>query len=333
MGVSAPRRAPWAARSGLAAACVLLIALCLVSIGLGAGQFSYAELLVGDKAERAWQLLMISRVPRTLALLLAGMSLAVAGLLMQMLVRNRYVEPSTAGTIESATLGILVVTLLAPGAPVLAKMLTATGFGLAGSLLFLALLRRVPLRSPFLVPLIGLILGGIIHAVTTYLALQHDLLQSLHAWTTGDFSGVLRGRYELLWIGAALAGAAYLAADRYTVAGMGKAFASNLGLNYARLTFVGLLIVSAISAVVVVTAGGIPFLGLIVPNAVSLVMGDNMRRAIPWVARLGGGFVLACDILGRLLLYPYEVPIGTVVGVVGGALFLWLLLRRRGRLG
>ncbi|MCJ9714173.1 iron chelate uptake ABC transporter family permease subunit, partial [Bordetella hinzii] len=170
MGVSAPRRAPWAARSGLAAACVLLIALCLVSIGLGAGQFSYAELLGGDKAERAWQLLMISRVPRTLALLLAGMSLAVAGLLMQMLVRNRYVEPSTAGTIESATLGILVVTLLAPGAPVLAKMLTATGFGLAGSLLFLALLRRVPLRSPFLVPLIGLILGGIIHAVTTYLA-------------------------------------------------------------------------------------------------------------------------------------------------------------------
>ncbi|CAJ50266.1 Putative iron ABC transporter, permease protein, partial [Bordetella avium 197N] len=325
-----PRQARWTGPLGLAAAGVLLLALCLISIGLGAGQFSYAELFGG--AERAWQLLMVSRVPRTLALLLAGMSLAVAGLLMQMLVRNRYVEPSTAGTIESATLGILVVTLLAPGAPVLVKMLTATGFGLAGSLLFLALLRRVPLRSPFLVPLIGLILGGVIHAVTTYVALQHDLLQSLQAWTTGDFSGVLRGRYELLWIGFALTCAAYLTADRYTLAGMGREFASNLGLNYARLALVGLLIVSAISAVVVVTAGSIPFLGLIVPNAVSLILGDNMRRAIPWVALLGGIFVLACDIVGRLLLYPYEVPIGTVVGVVGSLLFLWLILSRRGRL-
>ncbi|AMD50336.1 iron ABC transporter permease [Bordetella holmesii F627] len=317
----------------MAAVCVLLLALCMTSLGLGAGQFAYADLFAPAKADRAWQLLLVSRVPRTVALLLAGMSLAVAGLLMQMLVRNRYVEPSTAGTMESATLGIFVVTLLAPGAPVLAKMLAATGFGLAGSLVFLALLRRVPLRSPFLVPLIGLILGGVIHAVTTYVALQHDLLQSLHAWTTGDFSGVLRGRYELLWLGAVLTCVAYLAADRYTVAGMGKDFASNLGLNYARLTMVGLLIVSAISAVVVVTAGSIPFLGLIVPNAVSLVMGDNMRRAIPWVALLGAVFVLACDILGRLLLYPYEVPIGTVVGVVGSAIFLWLLLSKRGRLG
>ncbi|KAG1250549.1 hypothetical protein G6F65_018701 [Rhizopus arrhizus] len=155
-------------------------------------------------------------------------------------------------------------------------MLTATAFALAGTLLFLALLRRVPLRTPFIVPLIGLILGGVIHAVTTFVAFRFDLLQSLHAWTTGDFSGVLRGRYELLWIGFALACAAYAAADRYTVAGMGREFASNLGLNHARLTFVGLLIVSAISAVVVVTAGGIPFLGLIVPNAVSLVLGDNI---------------------------------------------------------
>ena len=67
----------------------------------------------------------------------------------------------------------------------------------------------------------------------------------------------------------------------------------------------------------VVTAGSIPFLGLIVPNAVSLLLGDNMRRAIPWVAILGGVFVLACDIVGRLLIHPYEIPLGTVVGVVG----------------
>ncbi|WP_346234356.1 iron chelate uptake ABC transporter family permease subunit, partial [Parafrigoribacterium mesophilum] len=92
---------------------------------------------------------------------------------------------------------------------------------------------------------------------------------------------------------------AWVAADRFTVAGMGQQFTTNLGLNYKRLTFYGLLIVSAISAVVVVTAGSIPFLGLILPNVVSILFGDNMRRSVPWVALLGGLFVLACDIIGR----------------------------------
>lgn len=314
----------------LALPLLLTVALVALSVAIGAGDFSFAGLLAGTQSD-AWQLLVVSRLPRTLALLLAGMSLAVAGLIMQMLVRNRFVEPSTAGTIEAATLGVLVLALLAPDTPVFGKMLVAAGFAMAGTFLFLGLLKRIPMRSPYMVPLVGLILGGVIQAVTTFFAFRHDMLQTLHAWTVGDFSGVLRGRYELLWIGAVLAFAAWVAADRFTVAGMGQQFTTNLGLNYKRLTFYGLLIVSAISAVVVVTAGSIPFLGLIVPNVVSILFGDNMRRSVPWVALLGGLFVLACDIVGRLVVYPYEIPIGTVVGIVGGALFLFLLLRGRSR--
>jgi len=314
----------------LALPLLLTVALVALSVAIGAGDFTFAGLLAGTQSE-AWQLLVVSRLPRTLALLLAGMSLAVAGLIMQMLVRNRFVEPSTAGTIEAATLGVLALALLAPDTPVFGKMLVAAAFAMAGTFLFLGLLRRIPMRSPYLVPLVGLILGGVIQAVTTFFAFRHDMLQTLHAWTVGDFSGVLRGRYELLWIGAVLAFAAWVAADRFTVAGMGQQFTTNLGLNYKRLTFYGLLIVSAISAVVVVTAGSIPFLGLIVPNVVSILFGDNMRRSVPWVALLGGLFVLACDIVGRLVVYPYEIPIGTVVGIIGGALFLFLLLRGRSR--
>lgn len=314
----------------LALPLLLTAALVLVSVAIGAGDFHFSGLLAGTQSND-WQLLMISRLPRTLALLLAGMSLAIAGLIMQMLVRNRFVEPSTAGTIEAATFGVLVLALLAPDTPVLGKMLAAAAFAMAGTFLFLALLRRIPLRSPYMVPLVGLILGGVLQAVTTFFAYRYDMLQTVQAWTVGDFSGVLRGRYELLWIGAALAGAAWLAADRFTVAGMGQQFTTNLGLNYKRLSLVGFLIVSAISATVVVTAGSIPFLGLIVPNVVSLLFGDNMRRSVPWVAVLGGVFVLACDIIGRLLVFPYEIPIGTVVGIIGGALFLFLLLRGRSR--
>ncbi len=321
-------------RRGALSVGALILLLCflfLVSLFLGTANMSLSALLHLDS--EAWQLLLISRLPRAIALVLAGTSLAVAGLIMQMLVRNRFVEPSTAGTVESATMGILAVTMLAPGTPVVIKMAVAAVFALAGTGLFLLILRRVPLRSPYLVPVVGLVLGGIIQSVTIFFAYQHDLMQALQTWTMGDFSGVLRGRYELLWIAFALSCIAYIAADRFTVLGMGEQFTTNLGLNHKRLMLIGMIIVAAISAVVVVTAGSIPFLGLLVPNVVSLLFGDNMRRSLPWVALLGALFVLACDIVGRLIIFPHEIPIGTVVGVVGSALFLYLLLKRRSRFG
>ncbi len=310
---------------------VLLLALVLAitSLFVGVSNVSLATLFAPDTSADALRVLLVSRIPRTLALILAGSSMAIAGLIMQMLVRNRFVEPSTAGTTESAGLGLLAVTLLAPDTPIFGKMLVAAAFALAGTALFLRILRQVPLRDVLLVPLIGIMLGGVISAVTTFFAYRFDLLQSLGAWMTGDFSGVLRGPYELLWIGFLFAIAAYLAADRFTVAGMGRDFTTNLGLNYRRVMALGLTIVSLVSAVVVVTVGMIPFLGLIVPNVVSLMIGDNMRRSVPWVATLGAVFVLSCDIIGRTVRAPYEIPIGTVVGVIGSALFLYLLLRKR----
>jgi len=312
----------------LAVASFAVVVLAAASLFIGVSNVTLATLWADDTAEAARRVLLVSRVPRTLALILAGSSMAIAGLIMQMLVRNRYVEPATAGTLPSASLGLLVVTIFAPGFSIFAKMLVAALFALGGTLLFLRILREVPLRDILLVPLIGIMLGGVVSAVTTFFAYRYDLLQSLLAWTTGDFSGVLAGRYELLWLGFGFAVGAYALADRLTVAGMGREFTTNLGLNYRRVVSLGLAIVSLICAVVVVTVGMIPFLGLVVPNIVSLVMGDNMRRAIPWVATLGSLFVLVCDILGRTIRAPYEIPIGTVVGVVGSALFLYLLLRR-----
>ncbi|PZR51450.1 MAG: iron ABC transporter permease, partial [Stutzerimonas stutzeri] len=268
-------------------ALLLALVLAITSLFVGVSNVSLATLFSPDTSADALRVLLVSRIPRTLALILAGSSMAIAGLIMQMLVRNRFVEPSTAGTTESAGLGLLTVTLLAPDTPIFGKMLVAAVFALAGTALFLRILRQVPLRDVLLVPLIGIMLGGVISAVTTFFAYRFDLLQSLGAWMTGDFSGVLRGRYELLWVGFLFAIAAYLAADRFTVAGMGRDFTTNLGLNYRRVMALGLTIVSLVSAVVVVTVGMIPFLGLIVPNVVSLMIGDNMRRSVPWVATLG----------------------------------------------
>jgi len=327
-----PQPRPRAARTLLILAVLAVLVLALVSLTIGAYDVSLASLFDLEDL-RGNLVLLASRVPRTVAILLVGMSMGVAGMLMQMLSRNKFVSPSTAGTLEAASLGILVVTMFAPNASVLTKILVSSAFALAGTALLLLILRKVPLRSPLVVPLLGLMLGGVIAAFTTFLAYRYNFLQSLAAWTNGDFSRVLRGRYELLWLSGGLTVLAYLAADRFTVAGMGEAFTRNLGVDYGRIVALGLTIVSLITAVNVVTVGAIPFIGLVVPNVVSLLVGDNVRRAIPWLAVFGAGFVLLCDILGRVLRFPYEIPIGTMVGFIGGALFLLLLLRRSARVG
>ena len=316
--------------AGLIATIVLLA---LASVFVGAGALSVGTLAAGGLDADGLRLLLVSRIPRTLAALLAGAGLAVAGLIMQMLSSNRFVEPSTVGTTESASLGLLAVTILAPGLSVFGKMLIAAGFALAGTALFMAIIARLRLRSGMLVPLVGLILSGIIGAGASFLAYRFDLLQSLGAWVSGDFSMVLRGRYELLWIAFGLTILAVFAADRFTLAGLGRDVATNLGLSYERVLALGLVVVSLVAAVTIVSVGSIPFVGLVVPNLVSMLVGDNGRRTVPYVALSGAALVLACDLVGRLVRAPYEIPAGTIMGVLGACVFLAIIFRRRPSLG
>ena len=331
---SPPPASGWAGGSAkVIAAAVGLMALAMASLAVGVSDVSWNTLWSRSEDDLVAQVLMYSRVPRTLALVLAGSAMAVAGLLMQMLARNHFVEPSTVGTVESATLGMLVCILWAPDWPVMAKMGVAALFALAGTGLFIGALSRIRLRTAWIVPLVGLILAGVIEAGTTFLAYQHDMIQSLRAWSNGDFSAVVEGRYEMLYLSLAVTVVACLAADRFTVAGLGESFATNLGLNYKALVWQGLIVVALVTACIVVTVGSIPFVGLIVPNVVRLLVGDNVRRSVLWVAAAGAGLTLACDLVGRLVIAPYEIPVGTVMGVVGSALFLAILLRQRKREG
>lgn len=332
-----PRAAALRNARRLVAASAAVLVLAVVSTFVGVLDVTpwslWRQLAAGD-LDGFWdavEVIAVSRFPRTASVVLAGLALSVAGLIMQLMARNKFVEPSTVGTVESAQAGLLVMTLLLPAAPLMAKMGVASLFALAGTGLFLLVLQRIPLRNSLLVPLVGIMLGNVIASVTTFFGYRFDLLQSLNAWMIGDFSGVLRGRYELLWLVLALTVVGYVAADRFTVAGMGQEFTTNLGIDHRRVMALGMTLVALISAVVVVTVGSIPFLGLVVPNLVSMLVGDNVRRTVPWVAVLGAGFVLACDILARVIRYPYEIPVGTIVAVVGGVLFLALLLRGRNR--
>jgi iron complex transport system permease protein len=305
---------------------VILLGLMTWSLFVGVSHVTLSRLWSDAEIRDVF---FLSRVPRTLALLLAGSAVSVAGLIMQMLTQNRFVEPSIAGTTQSASLGLLLVMIVNPAAPVMMKMVVATLFALAGTGLFLLVLQRMRIKTPLMVPLIGIMLGAIFSAVTTFLAMEFDLLQSLGGWEAGDFSGVLQGRYELLWLTGLLTVLACVIADRFTVAGMGREFAVNVGLNYRRVVFLGMAIIALISGVVIVVVGVLPFLGLIVPNLVSLAIGDNLRRTIPWVALCGGGLVVLCDIIGRLIAFPWEIPVSVILGCLGAAIFLLLILRER----
>lgn len=284
---------------------------------------------ITDTVGRGHEFTWITRVPRTVALVLAGASMAMAGLVMQLLTQNRFVEPTTVGTTEWAGLGLLLTYIFLPTSGILPKMIIAIISGFVGTLIFFAFLRRVHLKSSLIVPIVGIMFGAVVSAISTFLAIRYNLLQTLGAWFAGRFTGIEVGRYEPLWIVLFVCAIVVLIADRFTVAGLGKEIATNVGLNYERVVLLGVGLVAITTGVVTVVIGALPFLGLIVPNLVSLVRGDNLRTNIPWVFLTGIWIVTVCDLIGRTIIMPFEVPVSLVLGVVGSLVFIFLLLRLR----
>ncbi|MCP2040237.1 iron complex transport system permease protein [Neisseria sp. HSC-16F19] len=303
----------------------LMALLFVISLSVGVAEFRWAQLF--DFSDST-QLMLISRLPRTLAIVLTGASMAVAGMIMQILLKNRFIEPSMVGASQGAMLALLLMALLFPAAALMLKMTVAAVAALAAMLLFMLMIRRLPPTQQMMVPLVGIIFGSVIESAAVFIAYETEMLQMLGVWQLGDFSGVLQGRYELLWLTALMALCAYWIADQLTIVGLGDTVSVNLGVNRTAVLWSGLVIVALITSLVMVTVGNIPFIGLVVPNIASRLMGDKLRQSLPAVALMGASLVLLCDIVGRLIRFPFEIPVATVFGVIGTVLFLYLLLRK-----
>ncbi|NSL50213.1 ABC transporter permease [Calidifontibacillus erzurumensis] len=303
------------------------IILSFISLFIGAIDIKPTDLL--DFESDKVQIFLISRVPRLIAIILAGAGMSIAGLIMQSLSRNKFVSPTTAGTLDAAKLGILISMLFFSQATYMQQIIFCFVFALIGTLLFMQILDRIKFKDVIFVPLIGIMYGNILSAITTFLGYETDLLQNVQTWLMGSFTLIIAGRYELLYVSIPAVIIAYLFASKFTVAGMGEDFSKNLGLSYKFVLNTGLILVAIISTTVVLTVGVIPFLGLIVPNIVSLYLGDHLQKTIPHTAALGVVFLLICDILGRVLIHPYEIPVNITVAVIGSAIFLTMLFRGR----
>lgn len=301
--------------------------MAVVSVFVGVADINIADILSLDSEKLA--LISISRIPRTMALILAGVGMSVSGVIMQQMTQNKFVAPTTAGTLDAAKMGLLMFMILVPTAGTGLKMLFAFLFTFAASIIFLGIVRKIRHRNVVFVPIVGLMFGGILSSISTFFAVRLNIVQDTNAWMIGDFSGVLQGRYELIYLSLPAILITYLYANKFTVIGMGEDFAKNLGLNYKSVMNIGLFCVSLTVSAVVITAGVIPFLGLIVPNVVSLMFGDNLKKTLPYVALTGAIFLLISDIIGRLVIYPYEVPIGVTVSIIGAVIFLILIFKRR----
>jgi iron complex transport system permease protein len=273
----------------------------------------------------------ITRVPRTTALMLTGASMSMSGLVMQLITQNRMVEPTTTGTIEWAGLGLLAVYLFSPNPTLLVRMGGAIIFSFAGTMIFFVLLRRVRLRSSLIVPIIGMMLGAVVSAFSTFIGLTFNMTQNIANWFIGSFAAVQAGRYEYLWLIVLITIAIFIYADRLTLAGLGEDIATSLGVNYSRIVLMGTALISIGVGIVTAVIGNLPFLGLIVPNVVSRYRGDDLKHNLPWVCLLGMGTITLSDILSRVVIMPFEVPVSLILGTAGSLAFILILLGQRRR--
>ncbi len=302
-----------------------LLVLSIFSLLIGVSDVSLIDLF--NLSNEGLNIMLLTRLPRLVSIIVAGVGMSISGLIMQQISRNKFVSPTTATTVDSAKLGVLVALIIFSDASPVNKMLIAFAFSMAGTFLFMYVLRRIKFKNIVFVPLVGLVLGSIIDSISTYMAYSFDLIQNVNTWLMGDFSMIIKGRYELLYISIPLIIVAYIYANKFTIVGMGEEFSINLGLNYDQILNIGIGIVAMITSLVLITVGRIPFLGLIIPNIVTIFMGDNMKKNIIPTALFGAIFLLLSDILGRLIIYPYEVSISLIVGVIGSLIFLLLLKR------
>ena len=305
---------------------LLLLVLSAGSLFVGVIDITPGDLLTGDLEQL--EIFFVSRLPRLLAILCTGVGMSVAGLIMQQLCSNKFISPTTGATISSAQLGILLALLFLPQSTLWSRALFAFAAAILGTWIFVWFIQRIQFKDVVMVPLVGIMFGNVIGGVTNYLAYKYEMTQALSSWLVGHFSLVLKGRYEIVWLTVPLVVLAFLFANHFNIVGLGRDFSKNLGVPYNLVLFSGLTISAMITASVVVVVGSISYIGLIVPNVVAMYKGDQIRGTLVDTALFGAIFVLLCDMIGRVVIYPYELPIELIVGILGSLIFIALLFYR-----
>ncbi|MDE6608526.1 MAG: iron chelate uptake ABC transporter family permease subunit, partial [Lachnospiraceae bacterium] len=164
----------------------VLLLLSFLSLFVGVLDVNIAGLVSGDVEQ--WEIFLISRLPRLLAILCTGIGMSVAGLIMQQLCMNKFVSPTTGATISSAQFGILLALLFMPKSTLWGRAFFAFAFAIAGTWIFVWFIQRIQFKDVIMVPLVGIMFGNVINGVTNYFAYKYEMSQALSTWLVGHFS-------------------------------------------------------------------------------------------------------------------------------------------------
>ncbi|MFC5583582.1 FecCD family ABC transporter permease [Nitratireductor kimnyeongensis] len=338
------------ARAVILGLVLLYLFLFLTSLGSGASDTSFWSVFSGWLGGGADSLPLRDRVviwdirlPRVVLGSLIGASLAVSGAVMQGLFRNPLADPGIVGVGSGAGLGAITVIVL--GNTVLAPVIGIFGIyalplaaffgGVVSTLLLYRVATRRGQTSIATMLLAGIALGalaGALSGILVYLADDQEL-RDLTFWGLGSLAGA---SWAKIWasgpiILAALAAAPFLARGLDAMV-LGEATANHLGVRVQRVKNCAVLTVAAATGASVAVAGGIGFVGIVVPHLLRLTIGPEHRYLLPASALLGACLLLLADAASRMVVAPAELPIGIVTATLGAPFFLWILLRQRGLL-
>lgn len=326
---------------------VVLVAALLLAVSLGAARLPIADVaraLVGAEPSRQVEAIVWNiRLPQALAAMASGAGLAVAGAVMQSILRNPLGSPFTLGISHAAAFGAALSVMLlgsgtmsstSVGAVSITNPYLTTGSAFVFSLLAAALIiaiARLRGASPEIMVLTGVALGALFTAGTMFLQFFADDVQlaAMVFWTFGDTA---RGSWpELLFITVVLAGCSVyflLNCWNYNAIDTGDETAKGLGVRVDRLRLLGMLLASLLTAVIIAFLGIIGFIGLIVPHLVRRFIGSDHRFLLPASLLVGALLLLLSDTMARLILMPHVLPVSVLTAFLGAPAFFWLIIRR-----
>ena len=309
---------------------VLMLAGCsLLSLQSGVVAVPWHALLTDWRPEREhYYVLMEYRLPRLLLALFVGAALAVAGVLVQGIIRNPLASPDILGVNHAASLASVGALLLLPSLPVIVLPLLAFAGGMAG-LIILKILAKT--SQPMKLALTGVALSACWASLTDYVMLSRPQeVNSALLWLTGSLWGrdwsFVNIAVPLLILLLPLS--LYFSRDLDLLA-LGEARAATLGVSVKRSQFWGLLLAVAMTATGVAVCGPISFIGLVVPHMVRKITGGQHRWLLPVSALTGALLLVIADLLARMIHPPLELPAGVLTAMIGAPWFVWLLMRMR----
>lgn len=315
-------------------ALVIFIALALtgfsvLSLQMGVIAVPWRALLTDWHTGREYHYVLTAyRLPRLLLALLVGAALAVAGVLVQGIVRNPLASPDILGVNHAASLASVGALLLLPSLPVIALPLLAFVGGMAG----LILLRMLANTSqPMKLALTGVALSACWASLTDYLMLSRPQdVNSALLWLTGSLWGrdwsFVKVAAPLLMLFLPLS---LVFCRDLDLLALGDARATTLGVSVPRIRFQALLLAVAMTSTGVAVCGPISFIGLVVPHMVRSITGGRHRWLLPVSAMTGALLLVAADLLARIIHPPLELPAGVLTAIIGAPWFVWLLVRMR----